>query len=84
MLTLSGRAQWPSEGSAGGPAVPVLQSDIFFVNTKYFVYMKKEKANGLVYFWSTIVIKTMPLHGGYFPHCRHSAPVPDTPRQRAG
>lgn len=29
--------------------------------------MKKEKANGLVYFWSTIVFETMQLHGGYFP-----------------
>lgn len=31
------------------------QSDTFFVNTKHFVNLKKEKANGPVYFWSTVV-----------------------------
>lgn len=62
----------------------MLQLDIFFVNTKYFVNMKKEKAKGLVYFWSSIVFKTMRVRGEHFPHFRPHAPVPDAPRQRAG
>lgn len=60
------------------------QSDTFFVNTKHFVNLKKEKANGPVYFWSTVVFPKMQLRGQYFPHFRPHAPVPDAPRQRGG
>lgn len=43
------------------------QSDTFFVNTKHFVNLKGEKADGPVYVWSTTVFqtpRTCPRHPG--------------------